>query len=65
MQNKRRAALLDKGERAFKVEPNAYSRRATFYAPLCPFILCMDPVTLSVAGIEGRQESEKALRLSL
>lgn len=65
MQNKRGAALLDKGERAFKVEPNAYSMRDTFYAPLCPFILCMEPVTASVAGTEGRQESGKALRPSL
>lgn len=66
MQNKRGAALLDKGERAFKVERNACSRRASFYAPpLYAFILCMETVAPSVAGIEGKQESEKALHLAL
>lgn len=65
MQNKRGAALLDKGERAFKVEPDACSRRASFYALLCSFILCMETVTPLGAGLHVRQEPEKALRLSL
>lgn len=51
---------MDKGERAFKVEPNTCSRRAAFYALLCAFILCIETVTPSVVVIEGRKESEKA-----
>lgn len=56
---------MDKGERAFKVEPNACSRRASFYAPPCTLVLCMETVTPSVTVTEGRQESENASRSSL
>lgn len=57
MQNKRGAALLDKGERAFKVEPSVCSRRALFMHRFARSFVCVWKLTLSVAGNEVRDGS--------